>query len=100
MAIYNAALGDSATNAEEADPSFSTAPLDNVGVAEIRIKGDTASAIAPTNIVELINPQLFLLTRVGSRWYINGSASLNKSNLPAILAKAKAKGLLTPHRAR
>jgi hypothetical protein len=98
MSIYSAALGDSATNAEQADPSFSTAPIDNVGVAEIRIHGDAATAIAPTNIVELINPQLFLLRRSGARWYINGSASLNKSTLPQVLARARAKGLLTPKR--
>jgi hypothetical protein len=93
MSIYSAALGDSATNAEQADPSFTTAPLDNVRVAEIRVRGDAATAIAPTNIVAL-----FLMRRSGGRWYINGSASLNKSNLPKILDKARARGLLTPKR--
>jgi hypothetical protein len=100
MEIYNATLGDSATTAEDNDTSFSTSALDHVGVAGIRIVGATASAIAPTNVVDLINPERFVLVRLGGRWLINGSQSLNKSNLGQILARAKAKGELTPKKGR
>lgn len=98
MALYNAALGDSASNAEAADPSFSTAPLDHVGVAGIEVRGRRATAIAPTNVVQLINPERFELVRSGGRWYIDSSHSLNRSNLQAILRAARSNGLLSRKR--
>lgn len=98
MEIYNAALGDSATTAQENDPSFSTSAIDDVGVGGIKVSGSAATAIAPTNVVDLINPERFYLSRVNGLWLINGSSSLNKSSLPEVLAQAKAKGELTPKR--
>lgn len=100
MEIYNAALGESASTAQDNDDSFNPSALDNVGVAEITVDGDSATAIAPTNVVDLINPEQIVLQRVDGRWLISASHSLNKSNLPAILARAKAKGELTPTRDR
>jgi hypothetical protein len=94
MEIYNAALGDSASTTQENDPSFTTAALDNVGATAIHVSGNTATAIAPTNVVDLINPERFYLSRTGSEWRIDGSASLNRSNLPKILAHAKSAGEL------
>jgi hypothetical protein len=98
MAIYNAALGDSVSNTEAADPSFSPAALDTVGVSAITMRGNRAAAIAPDNLAELINPQEIDLVRTAGRWQIDGSRSLNKSNLPQILARARAGGLLKRHR--
>lgn len=96
MEIYNAALGDSASTTEENDPSFSPNSLAKVGVTGIQITGATATAIAPTNVTDLINPEQFHLVKHQGHWLIAGSSSLNKSNLPKILAEAKAKGELTP----
>jgi hypothetical protein len=100
MEIYNAALGESASTTEDNDTSFSPSALDHVGVAAIQISGQTATALAPTNVVDLINPERFLLVHSGGRWLINASRSLNKSNLPEILARAKAKGELTPKKVK
>jgi hypothetical protein len=98
MEIYNAALTESAQTTADNISGFSTAALDNVTAAEIRVTGTTATAIAPTNIAALINPMRFLLVRVGHRWLINGSRTLNKSNLAAILKRAQASGQLTPRK--
>ena len=100
MEIYNAALSESASTAEDNDPSFDTSALEDAGVAEIRIAGNSATAIAPTNALEVINPEQIVLQRVGGRWLIEASHSLNKSNLPQILAKAKAEGKLRPKKHR
>jgi hypothetical protein len=96
MEIYNAALGESASTAEDNDEAFNPSGLDNVGVEKIRVTGDSATAIAPTNVLEVINPEQIVLTRLNGRWLIEASHSLNKSNLAQILAKAKAEGKLTP----
>jgi hypothetical protein len=96
MEIYNASLGDSASTTEENDPSFSPNAIANVGVADVQIAGATATAIAPTNVTDLINPEQFHLVRAHDHWLIDGSSSLNASNLPKILAEAKAKGELRP----
>jgi hypothetical protein len=98
MEIYSAALGESISTAQDNDSSFNASALDNVGVEEIRVHGDSATAIAPTNAVEVINPEQIVLQRLHGRWLIEASHSLNKSNLPAILAKAKAEGKLKPHK--
>jgi hypothetical protein len=98
MEIYSAALGESVSTAQDNDPSFNASALDNVGVEEIRVHGDSATTIAPTNAVEVINPEQIILERLHGRWLIEASHSLNKSNLPAILAKAKAEGKLKPHK--
>jgi hypothetical protein len=102
MEIYNASLADSAQTTIENDPTFSTSTLDNVEVAYIHVHGDTASAIAPTNVAELINPKRIDLVRTGDRWQINDSKSLNASNLRHILLSAEAEGKLRrhPHAAR
>jgi hypothetical protein len=96
MEIYNATLTDSAQTTVENDPSFSTAWLSTVAVQDIRIDGDSATAIAPTNVAELINPKQLSLVRSGSEWRISASKSLNASNLKKILGAAAAKGLLKP----
>jgi hypothetical protein len=98
MEIYSAALAESVSTAQDNDTSFDPSALDKVGVEEIRISGDSATAIAPTNVVEVINPEQIVLERLHGRWLIEASHSLNKSNLPQILAKAKAEGKLKPHR--
>jgi hypothetical protein len=96
MEIYNAALSESVSTAQDKDEAFNPKGLDNVGVEKIRITGDSATAIAPTNVLEVINPEQLVLTRQDGRWLIEASHSLNKSNLAQILAKAKAEGKLTP----
>jgi hypothetical protein len=96
MEIYNAALSESVSTAADNDEAFSPTALDNVGVEKIRITGDSATAIAPTNVLEVINPEQIVLRRLNGRWLIEASHSLNKSNLAQILAKAKAEGELTP----
>jgi hypothetical protein len=98
MEIYSAALAESVSTAQDNDTSFDPSSLGKVGVQEIRIAGDSATAIAPTNVVEVINPEQIVLERLHGRWLIEASHSLNKSNLPKILAKAKAEGKLKPHR--
>jgi hypothetical protein len=98
MEIYSAALSESVSTAEDNDTAFDPSALDNVGVEEIRVSGESATAIAPTNVVEVINPEQIVLQRLDGRWLIEASHSLNKSNLPEILAKAKAEGKLKRHR--
>jgi hypothetical protein len=94
MEIYSAALGESISTAQDNDTSFDPSALGKVGVLEIKISGDTATALAPTNVLDVINPERIDLQRFGKRWLINASQSLNKSNLPEILAKAEADGKL------
>jgi hypothetical protein len=98
MEVYNATLADSEQTTEENDPTFDASALNNVGVALIQIHGRSATALAPTNVAELINPKRLYLVKSGQTWLIDGSKSLNASNLEKILAQAKAKGLLTPKR--
>lgn len=99
MQVYNATLADSAQTTVANDPSFNTSALNAVGVEDIEVHGDTATAISPTNVAELINPKQLDLVRSGERWMISGSKSLNPSNLEHILRAARAKGLLSPHKA-
>jgi hypothetical protein len=94
MEIYNASLTASISQLQQSDPAVSGAALDNVRVASISVRGVTATVLAPVNAEPMINPKLISLVRSGGRWLINGSESLNKSNLPQILAQARAKGLL------
>jgi hypothetical protein len=98
MEIYSATLGDSAANTVAADPTFSTASLDNVGVAFIHVAGGVASAVAPTNVAELIKPKRISLVRDAGRWRIDSSKSLNASNLKQILQAARARGALSAHK--
>jgi hypothetical protein len=98
MEIYSAALGESVSTAQDNDTSFSPSALGDVGVGDIRITGDSATAIAPLNAIDVINPEQIVLQRIGKRWLISASHSLNKSNLPAILAKAEAEGKLKAHK--
>jgi hypothetical protein len=96
MQVYNAMLADSAQTTVANDPTFNTSTLNAVGVEDIQIHGDSATAISPTNVAELINPKQLELVRSGERWMISGSKSLNPSNLARTLKAAKAKGLLSP----
>jgi hypothetical protein len=98
MEIYSAALGESISTAQDNDTSFNPSALGNAGVAGIQITGDSATAIAPTNVIDVINPEQIDLQKIGNRWLITASHSLNKSNLPQILAKAEADGKLKPHK--
>jgi hypothetical protein len=100
MQIYNATLGVSASTAQDNDPSFTPDSLDQVGVGGIVVHGDRATAVAPTNVVELINPKQISLVHSGKRWLIDSSRSLNKSNLSQILARARAEGELKPKRGK
>lgn len=94
MQIYNATLADSAETTQENDTAFNPSALNKVGVAAIQQHGSSATAIAPTNVADLINPKQIELVRTGDHWMISGSKSLNGSNLQKILSQAKAQGLL------
>ncbi len=94
MQVYNATLADSAQTTAENDTAFSPNALNRVGVGAIELHGATATAIAPTNVADLINPKELDLVRQGDRWMIDGSRSLNPSNLQKILSQARARGLL------
>jgi hypothetical protein len=96
MQVYNATLADSAQTTVSNDPSFNTSALNAVRVQDIQVHGDHATAISPTNVAELINPKQLDLVRAGDEWMLDGSKSLNPSNLKQILDKAQAKGQLTP----
>jgi hypothetical protein len=98
MQVYNATLADSAQTTVANDPTFNTSALNSVGVEDVQIHGDHATAISPTNVAELINPKELALVRAGDRWMIDGSKSLNPSNLTHILKAATAKGLLSPRK--
>jgi hypothetical protein len=98
MEVYNATLADSEQTTEDNDPAFDPSALNNVGVALIQIHGSSATALAPTNVADLINPKRIYLVKTGQEWLIDGSKSLNASNLEKILAQAKAQGLLTSKR--
>jgi hypothetical protein len=96
MQLFSAALGDSVSNLQQNDPSANGAILNNVGVANIQVHGAQATAFAPMNVEQIINPKRIYLVQIGGRWRIDKSQSLNKSNLPEILKKAQQKGELTP----
>jgi hypothetical protein len=94
MQLFSAALGDSVSNLQQDQPNVSGDILNNVGVAEIKVRGNAATALAPMNVEEIINPKRISLVRVAGRWRIAGSQSLNKSNLPQILKRAERGGQL------
>jgi hypothetical protein len=89
MELFSAAHGDSVVNLQQSQPNASGDILDHIAVARIRITGNTATAWAPMNVSDIINPKLIDLVRIGGRWRINGSHSLNKSNLAAILRRSQ-----------
>jgi hypothetical protein len=98
MQIYNASLATSITNLQNSDPSVSGAALNNVTVGRIKLHGGVATAIGPLNALPMVNPKQISLVRLAGRWLIDGSYSLSKSNLPAILKRAGAEGKLKPKR--
>jgi hypothetical protein len=98
MQLFSAALGDSVSNLQQSDPNVSGDTLDNVGVANIHVHRATATAFAPMNVEQIINPKRIYLVQIDGRWRIDRSESLNKSNLPSILKHAQHKGLLKPKR--
>jgi hypothetical protein len=93
MSYYNATLADSADNLQQSGLNVSGNILEDVGVKDIVVHGDTATAQAPENVEEFIKPKLFVLQRLNDRWEIEGTKSLGKT-LPQLLAQAKAKGQL------
>ena len=93
MSYFNATLADSADNLQQAGVNVSGNILDNVGVKDIVVHGNTATAHAPENVEEFIKPKLFTLVRLHDRWQIQGTKELGKT-LPQLLAEAKAKGQL------
>jgi hypothetical protein len=97
MQLFAAALGDSVSNLQQDQPNISGDILNNVGVAQIRIRGDSATAIAPMDVAAIINPKRIDLVRIGGRWRIDASHSLNASNLPKILHRAQKSGALSRH---
>ena len=93
MSYYNATLADSVNNLQQAGVNVSGDILEDVGVKDIVVHGDTATAQAPENVEEFIKPKLFVLQRLNDRWEIEGTKELGKT-LPQLLAQAKAKGEL------
>ena len=93
MSYYNATLADSADNLQQAGVNVSGNILEDVGVKDIVVHGNTATAQAPENVEEFIKPKLFTLVRLHDRWQIQGTKALGKT-LPQLLAQAKAKGEL------
>lgn len=89
MAIYNASLVTSVQNLQQDDPQVSGDGLNNVKIGRIQVHGSTATAIGPLNALPVVNPKQLNFVNIGGRWFINGSYSLSKSNLPKILAEAK-----------
>ena len=98
MEIYNASLTTSISQLQNADPSVSGAALNNVTIGKIKLHGDVATAIGPLNALPMVNPKQISLVRIDGRWLIDGSYSLSKSNLPALLKRAEAEGKLKPKR--
>ena len=99
MSYFNATLADSADNLQQAGVNVSGNILDNVGVKDIVVHGNTATAHAPENVEEFIKPKLFMLVRMNDRWQIQGTKELGKT-LPQLLAQAKAKGQLRAKKGR
>jgi hypothetical protein len=93
MSYFNATLADSADNLQQAGVNVSGNILDDVGVKDIVVHGNTATAQAPENVEEFIKPKLFTLQRLNGRWQIEGTKELGKT-LPQLLGAAKAKGEL------
>ena len=93
MSYYNATLADSVDNLQQAGVNISGNILEDVGVKDIVVHGDTATAQAPENVEEFIKPKLFVLQRLNDRWEIEGTKELGKT-LPQLLAQAKAQGKL------
>ena len=95
MSYFNATLADSADNLQQAGVNVSGNILDDVGVNDIVVHGNTATAQAPEAVEEFIKPKLFTLQRLNGRWQIEGTKALGKT-LPQLLAQAKAQGKLEP----
>jgi len=93
MSYYNATLADAVDNLQQAGVNISGNILEDVGVKDIVVHGNTATAQAPENVEEFIKPKLFVLQRLNDRWQIEGTKALGKT-LPQLLAQAKAKGEL------
>jgi hypothetical protein len=90
MSYYNATLADSVDNLQQAGVNVSGNILEDVGVKDIVVHGNTATAQAPENVEEFIKPKLFTLQRLNDRWQIEGTKALGKT-LPQLLAQAKAR---------
>jgi len=95
MSYFNATLADSVSNLQQAGVNVSGNILDDVGVEDIVVHGNTATAQAPEDVAELIKPKLFTLVRLHGRWQIQATKELGKT-LPQLLAQAKANGKLRP----
>jgi hypothetical protein len=95
MAYFNADLADSADTLQQSGVNISGDILEDVGVKDIKVTGNTAIAQAPESVEELIAPKNFSLVRTKGRWLISGSSKIGQT-LAQLLAQAKKKGELIP----
>jgi hypothetical protein len=95
MRFFNADLADSADTLQQSGVNVSGNILDVVGVKNVKVTGNTATAEAPEGVEEFIAPKVFMMTREHGRWLINGSHKIGQT-LAQLLAEAKAKHELVP----
>ncbi|HWF53038.1 MAG TPA: hypothetical protein VG223_00355 [Solirubrobacteraceae bacterium] len=95
MRFFNADLADSASQLQQSGVNISGNVLEVVGVKDIKVEGNAATAQAPEGVEEFIQPKTFTLVRHDGRWLINGSHKIGQT-LAQLLAEAKAKHELVP----
>lgn len=95
MRLFNADLSDSADQLQQSGVNVSGAILDVVGVKDIKVAGDVATAQAPEGVEEFIQPKIFTLVHQNGRWLISGSRKIGQT-LAQLLAEAKAKHEVVP----
>ncbi len=92
MSFYNADLQDSASTLQQAGVNVSGDILEDVGVAKITVAGSHATAVAPENVEEFIQPKTFELVKQNGRWLIDADKKIGKTLAQLVTAKAKGQG--------
>ena len=75
---FGQAVNDSFDSVRGDGVTLPKKPLQSVRVAQVRIRGASASAIAPVGLEIVIAPKVIRLRRVAGRWRIDGSRNLRR----------------------
>jgi hypothetical protein len=77
MRTFNASIVQQVQTLQDDDVSVDGDALNQVGVADVKVSGDKATAQAPEQVGVLIAPKLFHMVYVNKRWLIDSSSNLS-----------------------
>lgn len=78
MLVYRAALAGSVSDFMARGVTVAASAFAHVGVADVRVRADRASAVAPLGVQPIITAKRILLVRLGGRWLIDGSRPVGR----------------------